>query len=180
MDGWMDGWGKRQRIVQPLLRTMWRFCKESTYYAGDLGSIPGLERSPEEGKGYQLQYSGLENSMESMGSQRVGHDWATFTFTKKLTMGLPWWLSGKESICQCRRHGFNPWSRNILLASGQWSLCSRARELQLLKPTCSRVHAPQEEKPLHWEVHPTQLESSPRLPQLEKVHAAMKTQHSQK
>ena len=22
--------------------------------------------------------------------------------------GLPWWLSGKESACQCRRHGFNP------------------------------------------------------------------------
>ena len=63
MDGWMDGWGKRQRIVQPLLRTMWRFCKESTYNAGDLGSIPGLERSPEEGKGSPLQYSGLENSM---------------------------------------------------------------------------------------------------------------------
>ena len=24
--------------------------------------------------------------------------------------GLPWWLSGKESSCQCRRHGFNSWS----------------------------------------------------------------------
>ena len=23
--------------------------------------------------------------------------------------GLPWWLSGKESAWQCRRHGFNPW-----------------------------------------------------------------------
>ena len=22
---------------------------------------------------------------------------------------LPWWLSGKESACQCRRCGFNPW-----------------------------------------------------------------------
>ena len=30
---------------------------------GDLGSIPGLGRSPGEGKGYPLQYSGLENSM---------------------------------------------------------------------------------------------------------------------
>ena len=26
---------------------------------------------------------------------------------------LPWWLSGKEPACQCRRHGFNPWSRKI-------------------------------------------------------------------
>ena len=38
--------------------------KESTCNVGDLGSIPGLGRSPEEGKGYPLQYSGLENSMD--------------------------------------------------------------------------------------------------------------------
>ena len=31
---------------------------------GDLDSIPGLGRSPGEGKGYPLQYSGLENSMD--------------------------------------------------------------------------------------------------------------------
>ena len=38
--------------------------KESACNEGDLGSIPGLGRSPGEGKGYSLQYSGLENSME--------------------------------------------------------------------------------------------------------------------
>ena len=38
--------------------------KESTCNARDLGSIPGLGRSPREGKGYLLQYSGLENSMD--------------------------------------------------------------------------------------------------------------------
>ena len=31
---------------------------------GDLGSIPGLGRSPGEGNGYPLQHSGLENSMD--------------------------------------------------------------------------------------------------------------------
>ena len=31
---------------------------------GDLGSVPGLGRSPGEGKGYPLQYSGLENPMD--------------------------------------------------------------------------------------------------------------------
>ena len=43
---------------------------------GDTGSIPGLGRSPGEGNGYPLQYSGLENSMDcmSMGSQRLEHD----------------------------------------------------------------------------------------------------------
>ena len=39
-------------------------CLESTCEAGDLGSIPRLGRSPGEGKGYPLQYSGLENSMD--------------------------------------------------------------------------------------------------------------------
>ena len=38
--------------------------KESACHVGDLGSIPGLGRSPGEGKGYLLQYSGLENSMD--------------------------------------------------------------------------------------------------------------------
>ena len=39
--------------------------KESTCNVGDPGLIPGLGRSPGEGKGYPLQYSGLENSMDS-------------------------------------------------------------------------------------------------------------------
>ena len=38
--------------------------KESACNAGDLGSIPGLGRSPGEGKGNPLQYSGLENSTD--------------------------------------------------------------------------------------------------------------------
>ena len=38
--------------------------KGSACREGDLGSIPGSGRSPEEGKGYPCQYSGLENSMD--------------------------------------------------------------------------------------------------------------------
>ena len=44
--------------------------KESTRNAGDLGSIPGLGRSPGEGKGYPFQYSGLENSMDCISPWR--------------------------------------------------------------------------------------------------------------
>ena len=40
--------------------------KESTCKARDLGSIPGLGRSPGEGNGYPLQYSGLENIVHSV------------------------------------------------------------------------------------------------------------------
>ena len=38
--------------------------KESTCNAGDLGSMPALGRAPGEGKGYLLQYSDLDNSMD--------------------------------------------------------------------------------------------------------------------
>ena len=41
--------------------------KEPACNAGDLGLIPGLGRSPGEGKGYPLQYSSLENAMDSLG-----------------------------------------------------------------------------------------------------------------
>ena len=41
--------------------------KESACNVGDLGSNPGLGRSPGEGKGYPLRCSGLENSMDCVG-----------------------------------------------------------------------------------------------------------------
>ena len=48
----------------------------------------GWEDSPGEGNGYPLHYSGLENSMDySMGSQRVGHDWVTFTSLSRAILG---------------------------------------------------------------------------------------------
>ena len=43
---------------------MAQVVKASAYNAGDPDSIPGLGRSPGEGKGYPLQYSGLDNSMD--------------------------------------------------------------------------------------------------------------------
>ena len=55
--------------------------KESACHVGNLGLIPGSGRSPGDGNGYPLQYSGLENSMNySMGSQRPRQDWMTSTF----------------------------------------------------------------------------------------------------
>ena len=47
--------------------------KESTCNVGDLGSIPGLGRSPGEGKGYQIQYSDLENPMDKGAWQATVH-----------------------------------------------------------------------------------------------------------
>ena len=46
-----------------MLQFMGSQSKESACNAGDPDLIPGLGRSPGEGKGYPLQYFGLENSM---------------------------------------------------------------------------------------------------------------------
>ena len=47
--------------------------KESAFSAGDLGSILGSGISPEEGKGYPLQYSCLENSTDRGAWQAAVH-----------------------------------------------------------------------------------------------------------
>ena len=49
--------------------------KESICNTGDLVSIPGLGRSPGEGKGYPLQYSGLENSIDCIVHGGVPKSW---------------------------------------------------------------------------------------------------------
>ena len=62
--------------------------KESACNAGDLGSIPGLGRSPGEGKGYPLQYSGLENPWR-MGRgiwRATVHEIAESDMTERLTL----------------------------------------------------------------------------------------------
>ena len=52
--------------------------KASVHNAGDLGSSPGLGRSPGEGNGNPLQdycpENPMDRSVQSMGSQRVGHN----------------------------------------------------------------------------------------------------------
>ena len=55
--------------------------KESSCNVGDLGLIPGLGRFPGEGKGYPSSILAwrIPCTVQSMGLQRVGHDWATFT-----------------------------------------------------------------------------------------------------
>ena len=78
--------------------------KESACNAGDLGSIPGLGRSPGEGNAYPFQYSGLENSMDC-----IVQIWITLQYSRKwpslaahrvknlpATQGSQVWLLGRE------------------------------------------------------------------------------------
>ena len=87
----------------------------------------------------------------------------------RLCAGLPWWLSGKESICHCRSRGFDPWPGKTPLAEGQLRPCNTATEpvlwshtLQPVKPVGPRARTPQQKKPPQWETHTAQLGRSPQ------------------
>ena len=62
-----------------------QLVKKSSGNAGDLGLIPGLRRSPGEQKGYPLQYSGLENSMDYI-VHGVTKSWTRLSDLHLLTM----------------------------------------------------------------------------------------------
>ena len=63
--GLEDPW-RRDKLLTPMFLGFpgGSAGKEFTCNVGDLGLIPGLERSPGEGKGYPLQYPGLENFVD--------------------------------------------------------------------------------------------------------------------
>ena len=53
--------------------------------------------------------------------------WANLIL-KASKIGLPWWPSGQESACQCRGHGFQPWSGKIPHAAEPLSPCATTTE----------------------------------------------------
>ena len=69
-------------------------------------------------------------------------------------IGLPWWATGPESICQCKGHGFDPCSGKISHSMGQLGLCTTTAE----QKSESGLHSP---------------------PTRESSCAATKTQHGQ-
>ena len=95
--------------------------KESACNAGDLGSIPGLGRSPGGGHDNPLQYSCLETphgqrrlaGYSPWGRKELDTTEQLSTAQHNYGRGLHWWLSGKESVCQCRRREFHPWVKKI-------------------------------------------------------------------
>ena len=83
----------------------------------DLGSVPASGRSPEEGNGYTLQYSCLENTwtedprgLQSMGSQRV-------STTERLTLLLPYVLPTHMVPMGLLTEGYVSQTHTVLLFS---------------------------------------------------------------
>ena len=152
---------------------------------------------------WRIPWTEEPGGLQSMGSQRVRHDWTTNTHThthrhthrhththpviqksytwvfiqekwqskqsevaQKTCIGLPCWLGGEESTCQCRRHRFDSWSRRTPHAVKQLSPCAtttepglESQEATTTEPRClDRACALQPEKPPQRETHSLQPE----------------------
>ena len=99
--------------------------EDSACKARNLSSIPGLGRSPGEGKGYPLQYSGLENSTGCIvhGVAKSPTRLSDFHFTR----------SGDWDLGESR-------SRSLKLTYLTWALCSEVPQpppYQLSTGLCS-------------------------------------------
>ena len=104
--GLEDPW-RRDRLLTPVYLGFpcGSAGKESSCNAGGLGLIPGLGRPPRGGKGYPLQYSGLENSMDSI----VCGVAKSRTQLSDFHLHFHQWLSHGSEICNMTaRH---PWER---------------------------------------------------------------------
>ena len=75
-----------------------------------------------------LRLLGLSSNSKEKASLNKNH------FIKNKSQGLPWWLSGKESACQCRRYGLESWYRKIPHAKEQLSPCITTTEPVLWNP----------------------------------------------
>ena len=86
----------------------------------DLGSVPGLGRSPGEGNSYPLQYSGLENSM---GSQRLGHTWlSNFHFHTNYLIYFPQACElGVIPLCRWNNQGSESSLTQVQRATKLWN-----------------------------------------------------------
>ena len=92
-----------------------------------------------------------------------------------LCFGLPWWRSGWESACQCRGHGFEPWSGRIPHAVEQLGLWATTTEPARLEPVLHNKRGRDSERPAHHDE-----EWPPLAATRESPHTETKTQHSQK
>ena len=133
------------KLVQPLWRPVWSFLGKLKIELPYDPEIPLLGLYPEK------------------------------TIIQKDTCGLPWWRSGWESACQCRGHGFEPWSGKIPRAAERLGPWATAAEPARLEPVLHDGRGHDSERPAHHDEEWPPLAAARESPRTE-----TKTQHSQK
>ena len=96
-------------------------------------------------------------------------------YLKISNWGLPWWRSGWESACQCRGHGFEPWSGKISHAMEQLGPWATTTEPACLEPVLHNKRGRDSERPTHRDEEWPPLSVTRESPRTE-----TKAQHSQK
>ena len=100
-----------------------------------------------------IPWTAEPEGLQSVGSQRVEHDCGTKHTYTSIIQGPPWWLSGSESACQCRRHRCDSWSLKIPHATEQlilWVLeppSHNSGSPRSLEPMLHDKRSPQNENP---------------------------------
>ena len=110
--------------------------KESTFSAGDLGSVPGLERSPGEGKGYPRQYSGLENSMDCI-VHRVANSQTWLSKFHSVIMASAWDCG--LTVNEIHRLFLGLWLHWKNSPKVQWAGWAEGKNLRKQPQVCSHV-----------------------------------------
>ena len=103
---------------------------------------------------YRLKMKGWKKIFHLNGNQKKTG--AAIHVSQKIdfkikTVGLPWWCSGWESACQCRGHGFEPWSWKIPHATEQLGPCTTTTEPAHLEPVLRNKRGRDSERPAHWD-----------------------------
>ena len=95
--------------------------------------------------------------------------------SKNVSTGLPWWRSGWESACQCRGHGFEPWSGEIPHAAEQLGPWATIAEPARLESVLRNKRGRDNERPAHRDEEWPPLTATRESPRTE-----TKTQRSHK
>ena len=97
-------------------------------YANKMDNLEEMDKFLEKHNLPRLNQEEIENINRPITSTE------TETVIKNLPTGLTWWHSGWESVCQCRGHGFYPWSGRIPHAAEQLGPCTTTTEPAHLEP----------------------------------------------
>ena len=114
-----------------------------------------------------------ENTLIIRSSNRA--PWYLPKRVKNLHPGLPWWRSGRESACQCRGHGFGPWSGKIAHAAERLGPWATTTEPAGLEPVLRNNRGRDSGRPAHGDEEWPPLAATGEGPRTE-----TKTQHSKK
>ena len=105
----------------------------------------------------------------------VAHKPIFSVWSRNNDVGLPWWRSGWESACQCRGHGFKPWSGKFPHAAEQLGPWATITAPARLEPVLRNKRGRDSERPVHCDEEWPPLAATRESPRTE-----TKTQHRQK